>query len=751
MSTSTPRRSARPANPPTSPAVVHPMSNDEPGERLPERRRRLLDSTPIHVVSWADFQEVLPARRYPDIDLVKALEASPANANYKQLPDGADWSSTTDEKAVFAHLGPVCDAIIAACTAAARKHDPKAQATLKFVLQPNLAPHDVSKPDKSRPDIAGMDAEPHPPENDPLFVEAKPLNGRRSPPSYRWIFMSITGEWKLYWKPDLDGRLNDENTQQVVWGLLHQLWTSPDRLYSFAITCEGFHARVWLAHREGVLVSDVIHIHDNKADFLRILATFAFATREDLGWDANMQRLGKGALRDAALTLAKDYWTEFPDEQGPKLWLPIKLEIARKQYVLAALIADGRARAICGSGCRVFLAYELQGSDLCPLRLAIKIVWRNATRDSEAATFAQVKEAVLRLPDVTGEVFNQHFTNISASQDFEGISISKRALRGATIGNCHLITRRQPAPGPVEIVGSHRYSSPGNSEAVGPRKRPRIEPVPAVSSADGPYMLTDRVYSALVMDSVGRPLHHVHNLHKVFKVLAHVSKGQAFLHRAGKAHRDGSPANILVAEEDIGLLMDFEFAKTLFSDEGTHGERTGTPDFMPVEAFKAQFLWRQYGYGETPTPFRWHSGHEIEWHMWIMVWMLYKHVAKDEAGRTEVRAQRTAGLNRIFGPDTAEERKTLLYERTPLADLGLDFEANTTFFTAMRRVAQLALKIVNAHKEMAKKELNQANNLVVWTPVFDESHQACEWLATLFADVETVPLVPPPAEGAQEA
>lgn len=102
---------------------------------------------------------------------------------------------------------------------------------------------------------------------------------------------------------------------------------------------------------------------------------------------------------------------------------------------------------------------------------------------------------------------------------------------------------------------------------------------------DTPFVVMERVYGVSLARHVarrvdaGKPF----ALPEVIDILIGVGEGLAVVHRAGLAHRDVKPANVMLAPGNRVVLMDFGLSVPE-ADGQPSGGPTGTPSYMAPEA-----------------------------------------------------------------------------------------------------------------------------------------------------------------------
>ena len=99
---------------------------------------------------------------------------------------------------------------------------------------------------------------------------------------------------------------------------------------------------------------------------------------------------------------------------------------------------------------------------------------------------------------------------------------------------------------------------------------------------DGPFMVLEYVSGGSLLD---RCQHGPLPIKEAVEITCQLCDGISNLHSAGIIHRDIKPANILMTEDSVPKLSDFDLAKEQVGDTGMTmaGAVLGTVDFMPPE------------------------------------------------------------------------------------------------------------------------------------------------------------------------
>ena len=78
--------------------------------------------------------------------------------------------------------------------------------------------------------------------------------------------------------------------------------------------------------------------------------------------------------------------------------------------------------------------------------------------------------------------------------------------------------------------------------------------------------------------------------HRAIRLMCQILEGVAYAHQRGVVHRDLSPANILVSQEDVPRIMDFGISVMTHNENSSERGVSGTMRYMSPEQFSQQTI-----------------------------------------------------------------------------------------------------------------------------------------------------------------
>ncbi|KAL1684245.1 hypothetical protein GGG16DRAFT_29182, partial [Schizophyllum commune] len=82
-----------------------------------------------------------------------------------------------------------------------------------------------------------------------------------------------------------------DNSKKVIWSMHHIMRTDARRRFTFGITFADTEVRLWHFNRAVIVASNSFHLNTDAKLLIDVYSRFAFATREELGYNLSMERL----------------------------------------------------------------------------------------------------------------------------------------------------------------------------------------------------------------------------------------------------------------------------------------------------------------------------------------------------------------------------------------------------------------------------------------------------------------------------
>ncbi|KZV77406.1 hypothetical protein PENSPDRAFT_184361 [Peniophora sp. CONT] len=361
--------------------------------------------------------------------------------------------------------------------------------------------------------------------------------------------------------------------------------------------------------------------------FLRILASFATATREELGYDDTVK------------------FVEFEviDEKKPdvRIWDYLVHDEDGFSRVFRTIrpIADNGTDALTGRGNRVWEVRELVGGgSLKGPSLALKDTWLDHDRLPEYKTLREIEK------DLGDDPRRRHLLKVEHAGQVRR-SDGKGDTTNAAV--CDL-ERFQPIYLREDLV---------LKQNVEPGSRNSLTSLPDKSTY--PHLLQPEIYHGKswslrrhdrMVSEFGDVFSGMTRYDTVFYTLHGALCALSAFHDAGWIHRDISPYNILLVKrvpgdpcscnysdcrartidgmELVAVLMDVEFALKLSSDDPHHAMCSGTLDFMSRDVIGKSWDVSLLppscllDFPHDTLPFRQNTFDDVQAFLWILVWTL---------------------------------------------------------------------------------------------------------------------------------
>ncbi|KAF9225611.1 hypothetical protein BS17DRAFT_553782 [Gyrodon lividus] len=425
-----------------------------------------------------------------------------------------------------------------------------------------------------------------------------------------WFDIAVPFEFKK----SRDSKAVLDNEQKIIWSLHNIMREDPLRRFTFGITIEDTHLRLWLSNRACLAVAQPIDFLKDIDAVISLFYALGSVTKEGLGWDPTVERLSDGNY---------------------------KFAVGTERFITTRPISTHGADSMVGRGTRVYEAKDAAGK-----KVAIKDSWRDIGRDSEGDISRAIIDSIQeKLGEKQAAVAEQYFVSV---QVYEDVTISGardetvNPMKGAKDDGAFKWTTIVVDPILSEI---RHLPSTGNVPNSG---QPVLTRGIIRRNNDA---IPCRVHTRIVFHDVGVMVQDVTCLADNLSCLSGGLKALYYMHKAGWVHRDFSVGNVIwVVNENrcIGKLGDFEYAKKVDSN-ASHDVRMGTMQFMALEVENQEYLFQPPGASgnDYPDPlgtipadfvcctfpsFRMNFLHDIESVWWAFVWVFFYHTNTPDMG-----------------------------------------------------------------------------------------------------------------------
>ncbi|KAL5532038.1 hypothetical protein ACEPAF_5602 [Sanghuangporus sanghuang] len=558
------------------------------------------------------------------------------------MAGGPPFRRTLDRPKTRTVFHPLEDIFIQVAEAASHQASGLAQT---FVLR--LLPNDIPQSErasKTRPDGCVV------------FKEAEDLAQEADNIVYRWYDFALTCEFKLR---DTDEK-RDDNVTKIVYSMQHTMTLDPCKRFTFGITIENTNMRLWFCSRAIMVVSEAFNFITQPEILVHVFLSLAFASKPELGWDPTIRVVD-------------------PDAQK-RVYL---IEVHGQWYEVLEVLSDFGADAIIGRATRVFRVKLLDTDQI----FVLKDVWVEEDRALEHEIYAFILDDVER-------TFGKDSRRLVAShmltpadnwliKTIDGQDDHTKAIMMRGYEPTFEQTFKLVASVPDDKDGS-KSVAPMRSTDRELHDELNMHLGSRIASERHQAVLRHRKHYRILFVELALPIWAVTNLHDSFLVLRDCAIALKFIHGSGWIHRDISAGNVYYFD-GRGLIGDLEYAKKITID-GTHQMRTGTPDFMAIEAMSNCYLFLPSRYSvkahrsrleakksnKDPSSvlpqrsgrpdFVQNEAHDIESLWWISIYILFFNgdVAHEETGQQ--RHARKVWIQRIFPSGFSTTRQHFLID-----------------------------------------------------------------------------------------
>ncbi|KAL5496143.1 hypothetical protein ACEPAH_3060 [Sanghuangporus vaninii] len=469
-------------------------------------------------------------------------------------PDGKLKPFETDpckqksaEDMVFAPLEDICRQI----TLLATRTAPDVEQV--FVLK--LLPHVTPKSDRdstTRPDAYFI----------LKAVEDQIMHAIKKEDKVRWWYdIGPTGEFK---KGNSPADRND-NVGKLFFSIHQTMNLDPCRRFALGFTVENTDMRLWFCSRGNPVVSTEFKFATRVDLLIHIFLSFAFASKEELGWDLSIRPVIKGT--------------------GKRIY---RIDIGDKIYETRRILSEDTADSLVSRATRTWEATDLETGE----PYVIKDVWIDDDRELEHDIYNAILSDIEKKfgTDVKREVASHLLTPVqhcfvqANGQDDHTTDVMMRGLKLSFKEAFDLKIREVKGNDAKKSIGPSAASDTALRQTRLGRRHPFSQH----------HALFRKKHYRVVFKETGLALYTLRKLPNIFTVLRDSVKALKWVHECGWTHRDVGLNNIYLYY-GRGLIGDLEYAKYKYS-QATHKIRSGSTDCMPVEVMKNRYLYYKERY-----------------------------------------------------------------------------------------------------------------------------------------------------------
>ncbi|KAI5895316.1 uncharacterized protein SCHCODRAFT_02536198 [Schizophyllum commune H4-8] len=442
-----------------------------------------------------------------------------------------------------------------------------------------------------------------------------------------------------------------DNYQEIVWNMHQTMRSDYTRRFVFGVTIHNTSVRLWHMNRELFIVSNSFDMYKDYRTFADMHARFAFASRDELGYDHTMTKLHPNLPKDERY----------------------RVRVGGEYYITTQVLENYAAQDNFGRCTRIFRAYK-EDDDSRDAKFAIKDGWLGRESQLEVDVYNAIMAGVeahdwsqYSAPpkDVSDFVKNvkkweevppvdfKHGTNVDRKQFFMPIIAGERvkARNGRDDDTRAVIARgysdsshrRQflsltKASTTVDFPAASKAASARTSRKEGVEGDKKKAAEPSTTPGIFAQPTAPRVHHRSVM-LLATPLDKIQSVKQAFSTLSDATYGLFILHCLKYCHRDISPYNIFSVDRH-GVLGDFEYT-THAAATAQPSRMTGTPNFMAVEVMTGTFMVDRHTANDSDfieaifarrhlnsmpeDVWEYSSVHDLESVWWIALWLLFCH------------------------------------------------------------------------------------------------------------------------------
>ncbi|KAL1719034.1 hypothetical protein EV715DRAFT_200010 [Schizophyllum commune] len=459
-----------------------------------------------------------------------------------------------------------------------------------------------------------------------------------------------------------------DNSKKVIWSMHHTMRTDARRRFTFGITFADTEVRLWHFNRAVIVASNSFHLNTDAKLLIDVYSRFAFATREELGYDLSMERLSSDP-------------DPSPDRTNGKRWKnQYRIMVCGESYITVKTLANQGAENGFGSCTRVFRAYKESDKLIDADRrqyYAIKDNWLEQVRRTEYEIYDDIMQRIEahdwqgrydEAPENRSALPQYDETHTKPADPLYGLGADERkkffvkVVRSEEVkvngvpDDTHEVIGRGvsfPKEGRKYLVVSDPAKLHINQKSVLSGVSGNMHKTGHGVDEEGRFdgVIPARRHHRTVMEEATNLLD-LPDISTIFATLKDASYALFILHSIGMLYRDFSPGNVLRRQTDSeagvrGVLADLEYIRCV-TETQVHAMRTGTADFCALEVVSGDFLSLENSdssailpdpdpdepppsYLQPVVPSAAHSAwrfrdvHDLESVYWVILWLLLRY------------------------------------------------------------------------------------------------------------------------------
>ncbi|KAI9799669.1 MAG: hypothetical protein M1825_004404 [Sarcosagium campestre] len=443
-----------------------------------------------------------------------------------------------------------------------------------------------------------------------LDIFLTPTNVALPNGEHDWSHVLVIGEHKR--NPDED---RSSKTLVQLAGYAREVFGSrPKRQFVPGFTICGSMMRLWMFDRSGPYNSENFDKHNEREQFIRVIAGYALMTDAELGLNTFVRHDGNSkyiVARRGSDSTEWEYVVRFawPSDQRQREGELLKL--AKERGVTGIAVWFSHEQIVIDGHVDTISHFRRDMKFGTPRKLSSKVFWVDGSPESSRAYSTtslgrRSESGATHLMDlgISASGTTPSSSGQSRKRD-ERLDGGSRLKRSKPDGSHTSRTDVRIKQGELDAIGAHSIQETVVDSLADCRNKWQRNIVDSIQEAEADELLL-----------TGRPLRENQSVREPLEALRDAIQGQKSLLEHGRIlHRDISENNIIITERPNkqapkGRLIDLDLAKELDSMPSGARYRTGTMQFMAIEVLE--------GKGHTYR-------HDLESFFYVFLWMCIRY------------------------------------------------------------------------------------------------------------------------------